>query len=264
MAAPTTSAIVSPRELALVFVLLAPLAVLLFAVPPIPQDPAYHALADDRMFMSVPSFANVVSNVGFLIVGFLGLRLCLTRGADGATRAWSVFFLGVLLVAFGSAYYHVQPSSETLAWDRLPMTVAFMALFAAVAAEHVRPEIEHGMLRGAVLVGIVSVGWWRYTGDLRLYAWVQFAPLVALVFIALAFPARYSHRGYLVLGLAFYALAKGAEFADAAIYAATSHLISGHSVKHLLAAIAPYCVYLMLCNRHALPLTTHPSAVTSH
>jgi hypothetical protein len=252
MAAPTTTASVSPRELALVFVLLAPLAVMLVAVPPIPQDSAYHALSDHRTFASVPNFGNVLSNLGFLIVGALGLHLCLTRGVDGAARSWSVFFLGVLLVAIGSGYYHLTPNSETLTWDRLPMTIAFMALFAGLAAEHVRPEIEHGMLRGAVLVGIVSVGWWRYTDDLRLYAWVQFAPLVALAFMAFAFPARYSHRGYLVAGLVFYLLAKVAEHWDAALYAATGNAMSGHSLKHLLATLAPLCVYLMLRKRHPL------------
>jgi hypothetical protein len=120
-------------------------------------------------------------------------------------------------------------------------------------AEHVRPELEHGMLRGAVLFGLVSVGWWRYTDDLRLYAWVQFAPLVALVYIALAFPARYSHRSYLVGGLVFYALAKVAEHWDAAIFSAAGSIVSGHSLKHLLAAVAPYCVYLMLKKRRPLP-----------
>lgn len=247
------AAAMSGRELALIVLLAAPLGVMLMAIAPIPQDPAYHDFADRRAFFNVPNFADVVSNLPFLVVGWLGLRLCLRDGTRGATRSWAVFFLGVSLVAFGSGYYHAQPDSATLAWDRLPMTIAFMALFAALVAEHVRPEFEHGMLRGAVLVGLVSVGWWRYTDDLRLYAWVQFAPLLALVYIALAFPARYSHRGYLVCGLAFYALAKVAEHWDAAIYSAAGGIVSGHSLKHLLAAGAPYCVYLMLSKRKPLP-----------
>jgi hypothetical protein len=80
---------------------------------------------------------------------------------------------------------------------------------------------------------------------------VQFAPLIAIVFVLIAFPARYTHRGYLVWGLVFYGLAKVAEFADAAIYSATGHVISGHSLKHLLAALAPYFVYVMLRKRGA-------------
>ena len=238
-----------PKELALVFILLAPLGILFAVVPPIPQDPNYHALADDRAWLGIPSFLNVASNVGFLIVGAMGLSLCVGRGVAGAARSWIVFFFGVLLVAVGSGYYHWTPNSETLAWDRLPMTIAFMALFAALVAEHVRPEIERTLLRVALAIGILSVVWWRYSDDLRLYAWVQFAPLVGLVFIVFAFPGRYTHRGYLVGGVTFYALSKLAEHYDHAIYTATGEALSGHSLKHLLAALAPYCVYLMLKKR---------------
>ena len=39
------------------------------------------------------------------------------------------------------------------------------------------------------VVGMVSVGWWHYTNDLRPYAWVQFAPLLALAFTVVAVPA---------------------------------------------------------------------------
>jgi hypothetical protein len=244
---------VSPRELALVFLMLAPLAILFTAVAPIPQDPAFHALADRRALLNVPNFLNVASNVAFLIVGLIGLRLCLGRGADGASRSWAVFFFGTLAVAFGSSWYHWAPDNATLVWDRLPMTIAFMALFAALIAEHVRPAIERTLLRVALVVGIVSVGWWHYTDDLRLYIWVQSAPFIAIVYVLIAFPARYSHRGYLAWGLAFYALAKVAEFADEEIYSATAHVISGHTLKHLIAAVAPYCVYLMLRKRRALP-----------
>ena len=253
MAARAAAAAMSGRELALIVLLLAPLGIMLMVMAPIPQDLAYHDFADRRAFLGVPNFADVVSNLPFLVVGWMGLRLWLRGGTNGATQSWAVFFLGVSLVAFGSGYYHAHPDSVTLAWDRLPMTVAFMALFAALVAEHVRPGLELDMLRGAVLVGVVSVAWWRYTDDLRLYAWVQFAPLVALVYIALAFPARHSHRGYLVGGLVFYALAKAAEHWDAEIFSAAGGIVSGHSLKHLLAAGAPYCIYLMLKKRRPLP-----------
>ena len=245
----------SPKELALVFLVLAPLCVLFAAVPPIAQDAAYHVLADTRSWLGIPSFANVASNVAFLIVGFLGLKLCAGRGVSGAGRSWTVFFFGVVLVALGSAYYHWAPANETLAWDRLPMTIAFTALFSALVAEHVRPEIERALLRGALLTGIAAVGWWHYTGDLRLYAWVQFAPLLALGFIAVAFSARYSHRGWLLVGLALYALAKVAEHMDASIFAATSGFVSGHTLKHLIAALAPLCVYIMLRDRRLVAPT---------
>jgi hypothetical protein len=237
------------RELALVFVLLAPLVAVFLAVPRIAQDSRYHAFADTRNILSAPNFANVASNLPFLVIGIAGLALCLRRPATGAARAWAVFFGGTALVAIGSGYYHWSPSSETLLWDRLPMTLAFMGLLTALISEHVGESVEKKLLVPAILVGLASVGWWRYSGDLRLYVWVQFAPLLAILFVLATFRGRYTHRSYLFFGLVCYALAKVAELADSDIYTITSSAVSGHSLKHLLAAGAPFSVYLMLRRR---------------
>ncbi|HYC44025.1 MAG TPA: ceramidase domain-containing protein [Burkholderiales bacterium] len=245
-------ATLSSRELALVLLLLVPLGILFTAVPPIPQDPAYHLLADTRTCLGIPNFGNVFSNAAFLVIGFIGLRHCILHRVDGASRSWTLFFFGTLLVAFGSGYYHWSPDNVTLAWDRLPMTIAFMALFSALIAEHVRPDIERTLLRASIAIGILSVVWWRYTDDLRLYAWVQFGPMLVIVFLLFAYRGRYGHRVYLVWALAFYMLAKVAEFGDVAIYEITGNAISGHTLKHLLAAVAPYFVYVMLRERKAI------------
>lgn len=228
-----------------------PLAVTLAVVPSIPQDPAYHGLADTRTFFGVPNFINVISNAGFLIVGVLGLRLWTSgRSVEGASLSWRVFFAAVLAIAFGSGYYHLNPGDVTLAWDRLPMAVAFMALFAAVVAEHLGDAFERKLLAAAVVIGAASIAWWQYADDLRLYAWVQFGPFLAILYVLLACRARYSHRYYLGLGFLAYACAKLTELGDTAIFTASSGFVSGHSLKHLIAALAPWCVYLMLVRRH--------------
>jgi hypothetical protein len=229
--------------------LLAPLAVLFATVGPIPQEPAYHALADRRAFFGVANFLNVATNAVFLLVGAVGLQLWLTTRLGRGHRSWGVFFFGVMLVALGSSCYHLDPGDATLVWDRLPMTVAFMALFSAMLAEKVAPEFEGKILPVALIVGMSSVLWWRYSNDLRLYAWVQFGPLLALVYMLIAYPARPGERRYLACGLAFYVIAKICESADNPIFAATSGAISGHSLKHLFAAVATFCVYLLLRTR---------------
>jgi hypothetical protein len=43
-----------------------------------------------------------------------------------------------------------------------------------------------------------------------------------------------------------YALAKLAEHFDRAIFAATGNIVSGHTLKHLLAAAAIFCALRML------------------
>ena len=247
-----------PRTLILLALLGVPLAILLIAVPPIAQDPAYHRLADDRAFFSIPNFFNVASNLAFFLVGIVGLASCMRGSPPGKSKtspAWTVFFAGTVLVAFGSAYYHWQPDDATLLWDRLPMTIAFMALFVALLSEHIDEALEKKLLVPAIVIGIASLAWWRYANDLRPYAWVQFAPLIAIVFLFFAYSARYTHRGYLLYGLAFYVLAKVAEHFDGQIFGWTSGNVSGHTLKHLLAAGAPLCVYLMLKRRSRIILT---------
>ena len=77
-------------------------------LPPIPQDQSYHNFADQRTLLGIPNFWNVVSNLPFAIVGAVGLW---QFHRDPATV---VFFAGVFLTAFGSAYYHWAPSDGTL------------------------------------------------------------------------------------------------------------------------------------------------------
>lgn len=238
------------REAALVVLVLAPLCYLLFLYGgPIPQDRGYHVFADVRTCLGLQNFGNVASNFPFLLVGATGTLWCYRHPGAGAMRSWMVFFLGVALVFFGSGYYHRAPDDDTLVWDRLPMTVAFMGLFSALLSEHLGERLEPRLLLPAVLVGIASVYWWKYSDDLRVYIWVQFAPLLAIPFVLAVFRGRYTHRHYLLYGVMFYALAKVAEYYDYGFYALSSSVMSGHSLKHLLAAVAPFFVYLMLRRR---------------
>ena len=239
------------RLAVLLISLFAPLAVLL-AWPPIAQDLRYHTYADTRAFFGIPHAFNVASNVSFLVIGALGLLSRQQKQSYGAAVSWSVFFAGIACVAFGSAWYHLTPSNASLVWDRVPMTIAFMALFAALLSEHLSEQLERVALAAAMIVGVGSVAWWHYADDLRLYAWVQFAPLLTIVLLWALYPARYTRRSYLAWGLAFYLLAKFAEHADNAIFAYTAGVISGHTLKHLLAAMAPLCIYLMLREREPI------------
>jgi len=196
------------------------IAVFVF-VRPITQDELYHSFADQRTLLGIPNFWNVVSNLPFAIVGILGLR----SARDLASR---LLFAGVLLTAFGSAYYHWQPDTQRLLWDRLPMTIVFMSLFAIVAGRR--------LLFPLLCLGIASVIWWRISGDLRLYVLVQFVPMVMIPVLLLT--TRVKPGLWAVLG--FYALAKVAEAGDAALYSVLP--LSGHTWKHLLAALATYYI----------------------
>ena len=216
---------------------------------PIPQYVDYYVFADRRPLAGIPNFWNIFSNVPFLIVGVAGIVLCLKPRLGGARASWLVMFVGTALVCFGSGYFHLNPNSDTLTWDRLPMTLVLMGLFAAMVSEQLDLRQERYILIPALVVGVASVGWWYWTDDLRFYIWVQVLPLLTIALMFFLFRGRYSHREYLVYGLGFYALAKVVEYYDKEIYSQTGSLLSGHSLKHLFAATALLLIYLMLQRR---------------
>ena len=221
------------------------------ALEPIEQSAAYHDFADQRFLLGVPNLLDVASNIAFVIVGALGVAMCAgPRRPRGAS--WMVFFIATVLTGFGSAYYHSSPNDATLVWDRLPMALAFMALLVALVVEHVGEGLERFLLAPALAVGVMSVLWWQWSGDLRLYLWVQFAPLASIPFMLAMFPARHTHRRFILYGIGLYALAKAAEMEDKSIFTLTAQIVSGHTLKHLLAAGAIFALFVMLRRREAI------------
>ncbi len=243
--------VMAPRTRLIVIAALALLSLFgFFLAPPIAQDDAYHAFADQRPWLGIPNFLNVATNLPFAFVGLIGLwRLGSfpTRLHD-SRFAWAAFFAGVLLVALGSAYYHWAPTSETLVWDRLPMTLAFMGLTVALLTEWVSPVARH-ILPFALVLGIISVIVWTTTGDLRLYFGVQLMPMVVAAAALVLFKAPFTHTWHIGVAVLLYALAKLVEAADLSIATTTDGALSGHPLKHILAAGATWWIYEMLQKR---------------
>lgn len=228
------------------------LLVILGLYGPIPQDPDYHQFSDTATFLSIPNTLNVVSNLPFLVVGLFCFLALLKDEKDylidRANRlAYLLLFLGITVVGLGSAYYHLSPNNETLVWDRLPMTVAFMALYAIIIAEFIASMAGKRLLWPLLALGVFSVLYWAYTesqnaGDLRLYAWVQYFPVLTIPIILLTFKSGFSGaRGYWVL-VVCYALAKFFEHFDAEIHDMLV-IVSGHSIKHVLPVIGLAYLY---------------------
>lgn len=216
----------------------------------IPQDPAYHQFADTRQMAGIANFWNVFSNVPFLLAGGYGLWRWKYIIEHQDHRAYIVLCIGVLLVSVGSAYYHYAPSTATLLWDRLPMTVAFMALFSLLLDERVIPHEQSLTLVPLLIMGIGSAVYWYWTetrgaGDLRPYALVQFLPLVLIPLILWLFDSRYLKGRLLVTALGFYMLAKLCEHFDKQLLDVLG-VISGHTLKHFLAGIASLCIIVAI------------------
>jgi hypothetical protein len=236
---------------------LASLALLFLFTQPYPQPSAYYLFADGRSMLSVPNFWNVVSNLPFLFIGIWGLlvvrNLAQVDSEFELKNAYLVFFIGIVLTAFGSSYFHLEPGDGTLFWDRLPMTIAFAGLFAAVIGEYVSISAAKRWLPAFLLIGVSSVLYWQWTesigaGDLRPYAIVQFLPMLAVPAILLMSKRENDIGRYIWLMIVFYIIAKLLEHFDAGVYEGVQ-VMSGHALKHFAAAVAPALLVLGLSRR---------------
>ena len=248
-----------PTRLLIITGLALALLVVALILPPMPQDPEYHNFADRRLLLGVPNFFDVISNVPFLLIGALGLAFVwrqhrLDTGERFVEKSelvpYALFFAGILLTSLGSAYYHLAPDNGRLAWDRLPLSLVFVSFFAAVIAERINLKVGLALLLPLVILGLNSVIYWNLSemkgaGDLRLYLVVQLGPMLLIPLIILLFPARYTRTGDLWGVVVFYAVAKVFEMLDGPIFA-LGNLLSGHTLKHLVSALAVYWVLRML------------------
>jgi hypothetical protein len=214
--------------------MVASLAALLL-LPPISQDQSYHQFVDVRALFGIPNVWNVMSNLPFIAIGAVGFVRC----RDDAATIF--IFVGIFLTGFGSAYYHWSPDDDTLFWDRLPMALAFMAILAGAIEERVSAKAGAVLLWPLLAIGQLSLLWWRWNDDLRLYGWVQFFPCLALPLMFLLLPPKYTGTYYWCVVGALYALAKVLEHFDGAIYS-VGHFVSGHTLKHLAAATACFAI----------------------
>ena len=228
-----------------------------FLIPAMDQPLAYHDFADDREVFGIPNFLNVASNIGFLIVGVVGLVVTLGSRArfQYSIERWPyvIFFVGVLCTAAGSAYYHLAPSNEALFWDRLPMTIAFMALVSSQIVDRISIRAGLVLLLPMLVLGTASVVYWRATeragaGNVIPYGILQgYCVLILLLMTALT-PSRYTRGSSIYWVFAWYMLSKILETYDSEVLS-LGHIVSGHTLKHLAAAIAGVPVCLMLTRR---------------
>jgi len=238
-----------------------------FLLPAMPQPLAYHHFADHRTLFGVANFFDVVSNIAFLLAGLAGLLVVMrprTRFASDLERwPYAVFFLGMLLTAAGSGYYHLAPGNERLFWDRLPMTIAFMSLIAAQIVDRVSVRAGLALLVPMLLIGAASVLYWRATeragiGNVMPYGVLQIYSVVIVFLIAYLCPSRYTHGQAIYWVFAAYVIAKLLEEFDWQLLA-LGHLVSGHTLKHVAAAVAGFVVCRMLMLRTVISDDTSES-----
>jgi hypothetical protein len=120
------------------------------------------------------------------------------------------------------------------------------------------------LLLPLVLLGGVGVVYWHLSevhaaGDLRFYLLVQLYPLAAIPLLMLLFPPRYTRSADLIAALLCYLLAKALELLDAQVYA-QGGLVSGHTLKHLVAGLSGWWLLYMVMKRQPI-LETSPAGI---
>jgi hypothetical protein len=228
-------------ERVLLMVCLAFLALALFG-PEASQPSRYHEFADQRTLFGVSFAMDVASNIAFLAVGLAGV-VCLIayprRALTNVQRAMSILFVaGLVLTAFASAWYHLHPDDAGLVIDRSGMAIAFAGLLGLAAAGRVSERAGATLGLAVLLAAPLAIKYWVATGNVFPWGVLQFGGMGLVLWASLLRPRSKALDVRWSLVILAYAAAKLFEVNDEAVYRLTGHLVSGHTLKHLFAALA--------------------------
>lgn len=241
--------------LALFGVLLVLIALL---APAVVWPEHYHAFIDTRSWWGIPNTMDVLSNAAFAVVGTWGLwrlghwsHAHRTAVADRPVLYGSALMvgLGLWFTTVGSGIFHWQPNAAGLAVDRMAMSVIFAGLLGMAVAQHISERA--GLVTMVTVLTLApaaaAVAW--FTGNATPWGTVQYGGMLLL--LALVVSRTDQTRTVLVKVLLMYGLAKACEMADEVVWQLTNGLVSGHTLKHLVAAVAVMPMWEMLVYRDA-------------
>jgi len=109
-----------------------------------------------------------------------------------------------------------------------------------------------------LLLGVVTVIYWYATerngvGNLVPYAAYQAWSILVIVLLLVAWPARrYTHGGLLAWAAGWYGLAKVFETFDLQVFRLLGGVLSGHTIKHVLASFAVFAIVRQLRARQPI------------
>lgn len=213
---------------------------------PLAQPLNYHNFSDSRSWLGIRNAANILSNLPFILIGLFGL-VAIKKTANRSSLPalmYSIFFLSLILIAAGSSVYHLSPDNSLLVFDRLPMSTGFTSLFSIIIWERLSHRLGNQVFPCLLAAGILSVLYWHWTDDLRPYVLIQFLPLILMPVLILRFNGPGTR--YLWLALTLYLLAKVAEIFDPQLYQTSGQILSGHTLKHLLASASVLMILLKI------------------
>ncbi|MDO9232964.1 MAG: alkaline phytoceramidase [Methylotenera sp.] len=249
------------------WLLVAVLALAASMLPRIAQPLWYHYFADQRACFSLPNCLDTASNALFVMAGAAGLIFLHNTHRSTSVRRtfidprearpYALFFFATILVGISSGFYHLSPDNDRLMWDRAAIALALMAWFAAILCERVSLSAGLRLLPLLVIAGLISAYYWGWSevqglGDLRPYGLTQITAVLLIPLLLWLYPPRYSGDRDILMVIVLYSLALLFDLSDRQVFALTGGIISGHTVKHVIAALAAYWVMRYLQRRRVL------------
>ena len=236
-------------ETMLLAAMLGLLALALFG-PLVTQPTDQHVFADQRMWQGIPFAMDVLSNLSFALWG-LGGGLCLfalLKRTNPNTEHYlaSLFLTGLVLTTATSTWYHLRPDDTGLGIDRLGMVIAFAGLLGMAVAGRISHRAGTATAASVLLLGPMGIWFWLSSANVLPWLVIQFGGMAIILWMAFSNPLRSVLAVRWGVVIAVYAIAKLFEAADHQIYTLTSHVISGHSLKHLVASFAAWPVVTAL------------------
>jgi hypothetical protein len=211
------------------------------------DPPAYFEFADRRAWFGIQNSMDVLSNLAFLWVGIYWWKKVSafprSRKDYGLAVHFSIYrFVAVVsvLTGVGSMWFHWNPNIETLFWDRLPMTLGFSGMIGLIVSDRFSIRAGRRLVLVLVFLAVTHLVLWNAgLSDLRPYIVLQYGGiLLAIALAAIRWRGGLLANSMIFMAIALYAVAKFFEVKDLAIFEATGTLVSGHTIKHLLAAAA--------------------------
>ena len=186
---------------------------------PFPRE--YHNFADQRSFLGIPNTMDVISNIAILIPAIYLLQVRKKKSTMS-----NLLILHLVLLSVASSYYHWNPSDDTILWDIL--MIATTSMFVVIMMS----DTDYGFLLYGL--SILSILYWKSSGDLRLYILILIG---VLLYIVIKYCKNSGLRNYLVIFVIANILLRLAEHNDHLIYEFTGNRISGHTLKHIFAGL---------------------------
>lgn len=223
-----------------------------------------HPFVDARVLWGVPNALDVLSNVPLGLAGILGLLALRGRPLPKPTsHAMAVFFWGFVGASIGSAWYHWAPDAAGLMLDRLGMAVTFAGAVALALSERVDHYAARIALPVMLACAAASAVLAFTPGNVLPWGVVQFGGMALIAWAALQTPLNNALGVSLGALIGLYALAKLCELNDETLFHLSGDWVSGHTLKHLVAALAACPVMATLMRQNAqtpcVPLHTTPT-----